>query len=145
MGKKFDYSDPDNQPVKNAPVASIDITLTGADLCSCQKKGSITIEIEVDVHGNGKPWQNFNKNSKELAEFIIDGKVASFKGAPNNAKNSQKDTATQTIDLSTCPKGAQNGTVTIKVVDLTRKGKRTGFNWTGVSQIYECTRGAMNA
>ena len=136
---KFDYSDPDNQPVKNASIASIEITLTGATLCDCKKRGEITIEIEVDVHGNGNPWQNFNKVSRELGEFIIDGVVVQFKGAPKGAKNSQKDTASHTIRLDACPKGPQSGKGEIKVVDLTRKGKRTGFNWSGTSQIYEYT------
>lgn len=138
MGKKFDYKDPDSLPVKGASIATIDITLNATNLCDCSKKGAVTIEIEVDVHGNGSPWQNFNEISKTAGEFIIDGNKVQFQGIAPGGIKSSKDKAIYKIDLNACPGGEQKSKGEIKIVDLTRKGA-TKANWTGVAQIYEYT------
>jgi len=148
MGKTFNYADPDNQPKAGASVATIDIALTGSDLCVCGKKGEISIDIVVDVTGSGgaAPWQNFDKVARQAGEFIIDGNRVQFDARKATDPNSSKAHAGYKITgLPECPdkekpEKDQTGKGEIKVVDLTRKGQTIGgVKWSGVSQIYEYT------
>src|SRR5689334_3328840 len=135
MGKKFDYADPDNKPVKGAAVATIEIGLSGDNLCVCRKKGQITIDIEIEVNGSGgkSPWQNFNKIAREAGEFIIDGNKVQFAKMKATDPNSNKAKATYSIEVPECPEKQQKGKGDIKVVDLTRKAAKIGgVVWTGV-------------
>lgn len=146
MGKKFNYADPDNDPKPGATVATIDIALMGNNLCMCGKEGQITITIDVDVSGSGgkSPLQNFNKIAADLGEFIIDGNTVKFPIPKPTDPNSSTATASFSFKRPECPdkekpkpEHDEVGKGTIKVVDLTRKGKRTRANLTGISQIYE--------
>lgn len=148
---KFNYADPDQTPVKGAAVATIDITLTGANLCSCAAAGGLAIDIEVEWigSGGGNPLANFNKVAPGLGEFLVNGVKVTFPTPAAGAPNSSKAKASTTVALATCPDGAQIGSGEIKVVDLTRKGRTiAGMVMSGVSQIYRydysygCTRQA---
>ena len=146
---KFNYADPDDKPVKGASVATIDITLSGVDLCSCRAAGKLVIDIEIEWvgSGGGNPLTNFNKVAPGLGEFLVNGVKVKFPVPAAGAPNSSKAKASTTVALPTCPQGAQIGGGEIKVIDLTRKGRKiAGKVMSGVSQIYHydysygCTR-----
>jgi hypothetical protein len=143
----FDYPDP-NMSQGTASVADIDIQLVpfssrpdrpGVGVCA---GGAIALNIVIDVHaGAAPPMMGFNFIAPTWLAIEVDGVAITIPTPPATAPRTSVAGVGHLINpsLPTCPKGVQSGTGTITITDLTRQGRRTPNNWSGVSQKYTYT------